>query len=345
MGCDVGEPEPPNPLGPPVRLLALYPSDGEGVDCDTSAAESCGVATNATITLRFDRFLNPATVNRQAIRVFTGDPGGGAALPPFDVAYDPVERVVEFKVPAGYGYAPRALYRLELLVPTDADPAGIRAFDGAPLAAGEVPLSASFFTAQGPGEVRVRPVPSCDEILQEVLANPAAGGCASGECHRGVGNSLGAAPEGLWLDGRANLRTTAIGRVAHETEFGDSAGVPLQNGARFGVQMPIIDPKNPGNSYLLYKLLRQPKNFEPCPEGASSAVCDGLDDPCVSDYPLLPLPEGECLPPSEEERERLREWFVRGDPMPLQRGAERSVRLTGLRAITAFIAGGADCPQ
>jgi hypothetical protein len=110
--------------------------------------------------------------------------------------------------------------------------------------------------------------------------------------------------------------------------------------------MPIIDPKNPANSYLLYKLLRQPKNFEPCTAGASSPLCDGdQDDPCVTNYPLIPLADGECLQPSADESTRLREWFVRGDPMPLQRGLERSVRISGLRAVSAFIAAGADCSE
>jgi hypothetical protein len=324
-------------------LVASYPADGEGVGCDEIAQPDCGVPTNATITLRFDRYLDPATVNRQAIRVFTGGPGSGVGLPPFDVRYDPVERVVEFQMPSGDAYVSHALYRLQLVVPDEPGAAGIRAFDGAPLAEGDVPLRVSFFTAQGPGEVRTRTALSCDEVLEHVLGDPAAGGCSSAECHRGVGSSLGAAPEGLWLDSRANLRQSAIGRVAHETEFGDSAGVTTQKSPRFGVQMPIIDPKNPGNSYLLYKLLRQPKNFEPCPEDASSELCNGLDDPCVSDYPVLPLAEGECLEPSAEESARLREWFVRGDPMPLQRGLPRSVRVSGLRAISDFIAAGADC--
>jgi hypothetical protein len=306
----------------------------------------CGVATDAAITLRFDRFLDPATVNRQAIRVFTGDPSGGASLPPFSVAYDPVERVVQFKIPSGNAFVSHTLYRLELVVPVEPGDAGIRAFDGAPLAEGAVPLSASFFTAQGPAGSTPPTPPTCDDILEEVFRDPTTGGCSSAECHRGVGNSIGAAPEGLWLDGRANLRTSAIGRVAHETELGDFAGIPTQNNLRFGVQMPIIDPKNPANSYLLYKLLRQPKNFEPCTAGASSPLCDGdQDDPCVTNYPLIPLADGECLQPSADESTRLREWFVRGDPMPLQRGLERSVRISGLRAVSAFIAAGADCSE
>ncbi|MES1188215.1 MAG: hypothetical protein ABUL60_30640, partial [Myxococcales bacterium] len=61
----------------------------------------------------------------------------------------------------------------------------------------------------------------------------------------------------------------------------------------------------------------------------------------------LPLPEGELVTPSSEELERLREWFVRGDPMPRPRGDGRalSVHLQGLRAVARFIAAGARCPE
>ena len=81
----------------------------------------------------------------------------------------------------------------------------------------------------------------------------------------------------------------------------------LRNPSRFGVQMPRIDPGSPGNSYLMYKLLRSPKNFE----------LTGNSDVCVTAH-RVPLPDGQCLPPSEAESARLREWFVRGQPMPLK---------------------------
>ena len=327
-----------------MRLLDLYPQDGEGVPCGVAGPDDCGVATNATLTLRFDRFLNPASVNRQAIRVFTGDPGESPAVP-FDVAYDPVERVVQFRMPSGYGFQPRALYQIELVVAEAEGDYGIRAFDGAPLGGGDVPLHTSFLTSRVTEALVEDSAPSCAEIVSEVLTHPRLGNCASSECHRSVGNALGAAPEALWLDGRANLENTAINHVAHETELGDAAGVPLKHSPRFGVQMPIIDPKNPGNSYLLYKLLRKPANFEACPPDVTSTVCAAPADKFFSGYSRLPLPEGVSLEPSPEESERLREWFVRGEPMPYPRGQARSVSLQGLRAISAFIAAGADCTQ
>lgn len=340
----MGTPEPARAAGPDVRLVGIYPADGQGVECVESAADDCGVPTNATLTLRFDRFLNPATVNRQAIQVFTGDPARSPAIP-FDVVYDPVERVARFHMPGGYGFMPRTLYQLRLLAPKPGDELGIRAFDGAPLAEGELPLEVSFYTSNAPVAQPVGTAPTCHDIVTQVLDFPRLGNCASQECHAATNNALGAAPAGLWLDGRYNLRVTAVGRVARGTELGDASGVPLQNAPRFGVQMPLIDPKNPGNSYLLYKLLRLEKNFDPCPPDTPSSVCDLPADPGVSAYPELPLGEGESLVPSAQESERLREWFVRGEPMPLQRGGARSVSLQGLRAISAFIAAGADCTQ
>jgi hypothetical protein len=341
----VAEPEPPPAAGPPVRLLAIYPADGDGQSCAPNDAPECGVPINASLTLRFDRFLDPASVNRQAIRVFTGDPAHSAAIP-FDVHYDPIERVVEYRMPRGYAFVARAVYQIELVVPETADDFGIRAFDGALLAPGDVPLAMSFQTAEVSEQLPVEVAPTCDEIVYQVLKYERLGNCASQHCHSSEADEL-LAPVGLWLDGKNNLRITAIGRVAHETEFGDSAGVALQDSPRFGVQMPLIDPQNPGNSYLLYKLIRHPNNFDSCREGNLSTVCLSPADPSVSLYPKVPLPEGDSLVPSRAESERLREWFVRGDPMPLpQDGVEPvGVSLQGLRAISSFIAAGASCGE
>jgi hypothetical protein len=289
--------------------------------------------------------LNPASVNRQAIRVFTGDPEQSPSIP-FDVHYDPLERVVEFRMPSGYSFVPSALYEIQLVVPATADDFGIRAFDGAPLGAGDVPLELSFVTSRVAEELPVSPVPTCEQIVQDVLVDAELNsGCASSTCHHSGPHMLGGAPEGLWLDGRQNLRITAIGRVAHQTELGDSSGVPLQDSPRFGVQMPLIDPKNPGNSFLLYKLIRNPKNFEPCLDPELSPVCATSADPGVSVYDKLPLAESESILPTADESARLREWFVRGEAMPFPRGDFRGVTLQGLRAISAFIAAGADCSE
>jgi hypothetical protein len=327
-----------------VHVIAAFPADGCGVGPDPDCS---AVPTNATLTFRFDRFLNPGTVNRQAIHVYTGDPDTSPGYP-FEVAYDPVERVVEYRMPSGYAFAPHTLYRMELLVPDKAEAFGIRAFDGAPLGeTDDLPLQSSFFTADDPVELVPDPSVSCADVVGQVFSDKLAD-CARGQCHRSFGNKLGDmdlldAPYGLWLDSRANLAVSAIGRIAHETELGDaSGGIPTAKGARFGVRMALIDPSNPGGSYLLYKLLRNPKNFGPCTVTGKNPPSPFCNDDLVgvSTHQFLPLADGQSIEPSADEQDRLREWFVRGEPMPL---IGEGLGLAGLRAVSQFIAAGADC--
>jgi hypothetical protein len=328
-----------------VHLLGIYPKDG----CGVGDSPDCTVPTNVTLTLRFDRFLNPATVNRQAIRLYTGAPKVAIGAPPFEVSYDPIERVVEYRTPPGYALVPHVLYQLELVVPEGPDDFGIRAFDGAPLAESDIPLHGSFFTSDESVDMPSEPSPSCADILGK--GSSVFSTCTGAECHQQGGNAVGGlavgdAPYGLWLDSARHFTLTAVDRVARETETGDqSGGAPTPRGPRFGVQMALVDPRNPGGSYLMYKLLRNPSNFEPCPTGSSLAVCAQEADPAVSAHAGLPLPAGELITPPPAELTRLQEWFVRGAPMPRPRGDERplSVHLQGLRAVSRFIAAGASC--
>jgi hypothetical protein len=333
-----------------VHLVGIYPSNG----CGVGREPDCTVPVNATITLRFDRFLNPATVNRQAIQVYTGDPMVASTIP-FDVDYDPIERVVEYRMPSGYRFAKNALYQLVLVQPEGEDVFGIRAFDGAPLREDELPLHGSFFTSDQEAEVPAEEAPpGCRDIVDQVFKR--LGSCAGSECHNHEANAvlgskgrdlLGGAPHGLWLDSPGAVRVSAIGRVARQTETGDeSGGISELSGPRFGVRMALIEPKNPGSSYLLYKLLRKPDNYEPC-EGREPEICRDAAGTDETSHVLLPFERGQSVIPSPEELDRLREWFVRGSPMPLadSQQAVGSVSLQGLRALSRFIAAGADCPD
>ena len=328
-----------------MHLVGAFPSDGCGVGADPD----CTLPTNATLTFRFDRFLNPTTVSRQALRVYAGDPQTGVGPPTFEVAYDPVERVVEYRVKAGDGFAPHTLYQLELLVPEADDDFGIRAFDGAPLAEAELPLRTAFFTGDAAAVVPPEVVPTCADVVANVFRND----CAGSQCHQRVGHSfqdadgravdLGAAPYGLWLDSPANITDSALNKVAHETEVGDrSGGAPQTNGARFGSRMALVEPRIPGGSYLMFKLLLGPDNY--CPKFSKSGACVGEG---VSTHAALPLSEGQSIAPPQAELDRLREWFVRGVPMPraLADGTQRTLTLDELRAVSSFIASGADCAQ
>jgi hypothetical protein len=344
-GCDLERPE-VRAVGPDVHVVDMFPGDG----CGSGVREGCAVPTNATITLRVDRFLDPSTVNRQAITVYTGDPATGSPFT-YQVVYDPVERVVEFRLGESPLYLPHTLYQFELEVPKAAGDYGIRAFDGAPLAPGDVPLRGSFLTSDEPTVVAPpESAPTCDVIVSDVFRK--LGQCAGSECHRrgdnqalGSGEDLGDAPHQLYLDSPGNFALSAIGRVARQTELGDvSGGVPAARSPRFGVGMALVTPRSPGASYLLYKALLAPENYEACSDETDSELCQ-LPGPCQSSHAALPLREGQCLEPPEEELDRLREWFVRGSPMPRanSRGERGSVRLQGLRALSAFIAAGASC--
>jgi hypothetical protein len=329
-----------------VHLVAANPRDGAGTDCELGV-EKCGVPTNGTLQFRFDRFLDPGTANRQALRVYSGDPDTSGGYP-FDVTYDPVERVVQYHMPLGYAYEPNTLYSYELFVADESEDAGIRAFDGAPLEEQDVPLKGSFFTATAPVDLPVETVPTCAEIVKEIFGS-SPGDCSSAKCHSSADAEQGA-PHGLWLDGRANFRVTAVDRVARQTEVGDrSGGPPLEHPARFGVRMPLVDSnKSPGNSYLLYKLLLGRGAYEACRFDAASSkssFCRSPADVCESAYPSLPFAGRDCIAPPDAELERLREWFVRGEAMPIARPIERSVGLQQVRAIASFISAGADCSE
>jgi len=304
-----------------------------------SAPADCGVHIGSSITLRFDRYLRASTAVRQSISVYTGDPSNGIGL--LRPEYDVVERVLVYRITQFL--EPGTLYTVEVLSSDSPTGLGFQAFDGAPLEGGEVPLKFNFFTQRNRDwlpQLPVEPVPSCERVL-EIFANA---GCAAGGCHGGNTPSTG-----LLLDRAEAFVETALNRVARQTELGAAVGVPLQDPARFGLQMPIIDPGQPANSYLLYKLLR----------GEFSHWL-GPDDPgrCSSRYSVGLGPD--CVPPPADELTRLREWFVRGAPMPPPddtpppsgHGGEASTGASEgfvfrpeLREIQRFIAGGARCEQ
>jgi len=321
-GCDQGPRDLAPARGPELHLVASYPSDGEGLDCQPSSAD-CGVPTNAPIELRFDRYLDPSTAVRQAMAVYSGSEDNAVFLEP---EYDVVERVVRYRHFSGLTFTPGVLYTVELIVPSQDHPDGFRAFDGAPIAEGEAPLRFNFRTRENAGpQPSPSPTPGCRDML-DLFARPTSTGamCSGSGCHRPP------APMGLDLSSGRGLATTAIGAVAHEAATGPRPDTPLEDPPRVGVQMPVVDPGRPGNSYLIYKLIRNTDNFS-APAG-----------PCATNYQVL-LPKGQCLPPSPAESTRLREWFVTGQPMPLARtsAAHPHLEQADLRAIQSWIAAGA----
>lgn len=301
-----------------MRLVASQPAANEGTECTTDDPPECGVPINTDIILRFDRYLRPASAVRQSIEIFTGSTSNwaGVLLPEYDV----VERVVVYRLTQAL--EPGTLYTIRLRSPDEESRFGFQAFDGAPLAEGEAPLTFNFFTRRSrslePG-IPLEASPSCERIAE--LFREA--GCASSACHSGT-----APPMGLEL-GSVQSVAGAVGQVARQTELGASVGRPLRNPDRFGLQMPLMDPGQPANSYLLYKLLLSER---------SHWLAHDEPDLCNSRYqvPLGPT----CIPPQASELVRLREWAILGDPMP---PAGTALFRPDLRELQRFIAAGANC--
>jgi len=242
---------------------------------------------------------------------------GNTLLAELSPRYDPASRSVNYAFPEGFLLEPHVLYTVVLPIYTEEAPYGFRAFDGAALE-GTEPLQFVFFTGSGSSSLPPpEPItPSCDEIQQFFEAD-----CAS--CH-GDRASEPAPRMGLSLAGWDAIRATAIGKVAHETDVADTTGVTNQAAPRFGVNMPIIDPERPDNSYLLYKLLLNEEAYLPSDE-----------DDC--------LPPVVCEAPDPAELQRLRAWFLRGSAMPASPGPI-PVRHAEVAMLETFIEAGAPCP-
>ena len=206
------------------------------------------------------------------------------------------------------------VYQVEITLPEkDPNGFGLRAFDGVPLEKGRVPLKWTFRTSRVARQASPAPPPvTCDDAVR-LLAR---GGCA--RCHTGKSDS----PYGLALDSARGLADTAIGRPAHEASTWAIPGSTLDEPPRFGTGMSLIDPGDPGTSYLFYKLLENPGNFGP-------------DGSCTTAYSVA-LPPGQCPLASAEERARLADWFVAGDPMPPGHAALPG-GMSDLRALASFI--------
>lgn len=139
--------------------------------------------------------------------------------------------------------------------------------------------------------------------------------CGSGACHGGERAA------GLSLDDEAGI-ASAVGRVANQTQTGELAWQAEQSPSSLGRAMPIIDPGNPGNSYLLYKVL-----LNRSIPAAALAPADELErlrgtvvvgNPMpIEQYPDDPsTPEHEGSGLSIEELDLVRRWIAAGAPTP-----------------------------
>lgn len=311
-GCDVGpraEFE-----APAVHVLETRPADGDGVECADSDPD-CGVPRRPRLAVRYDRPLWPEQDRFQEIRVHTGP----ASVRIASARYDVLDRTLSYEL--GPRLRPRSLYRVELA--DSAEGLAPRAFDGGELEPGSVPLEFGFLT-QGDGaapepDVVDVPVPSCDRIAALLDRH-------CGACHGAQSPAMG-----LTLNTPAGLRSTAIQRVALQTETGGDSGVPSSHPPRFGTAMPVIEPGKAAGSYLVYKLLSFAATIAPC----RAEECTEFEDQPGA---------GACEAWPQLERERLRDWFVRGNAMPPAQSDQPPLDCASLRALIRFIDDGARCP-
>jgi len=126
------------------------------------------------------------------------------------------------------------------------------------------------------------------------------------------------------LSDAASISSTAVRVVARQTMTGLVVSTVTTTPIRFGDDMPRVDPGNAGNSYLVYKLLVNLGNH---PSGGEDSPAD---DPWLAG---LSSPG----PASADEISRLRNWFVRGEPMP----PNGSLATVEMRAIVRWILRGA----
>jgi len=122
----------------------------------------------------------------------------------------------------------------------------------------------------------------------------------------------------------AGLALTAVGRVAHETEQGGAAQHVSDHPRRFGVSMAVVAPGDPGQSYLLYKLLSSSR-FPLDPSDPSDAIASGEADRLrLSVVTGLSMPaksvasESLAANPANwfVETERISQWIAAGAQLP-----------------------------
>jgi hypothetical protein len=339
--CDVGEPE-INHVSrgfdrPPVAVIGAsvttsYTGEGRPVRAGLSDGGTLmGAVSNPSVKLFFSRWLLPHKVTRQSICIHptttTVASSGQCPQQAFaEPAYDPTDRSVTYRLPAGTHLALDTQYRVSVFKTESIDPEsegenGFYAFDGAAIdkdyafdfvteaaeSADEERLPSpdaycaaiDCFAACAAGDTLCEDncAPTCideDCYQQGSFLNEGAlfGTCAFGYCHApDFGNTLAIAM-GLDLSTRTAIEQTAVNQTAHQTQQGQLSSVGDQSPQRFGRAMPLVDPGNPGNSYIMYKVLSNPLN-QPRPGGQLDA---GL---------ALSI-------------DRIRDGFVVGLPMPAQ---------------------------
>lgn len=200
------------------------------------------------------------------------------------IAYDPVARIVTITPLSDPGQAlvSGQTYDLVILAPQNAaDVNGLRAIDGATMPKSPRVLAFSV-TDPTPTAQPTVAIDFCRDIYPITSLK-----CAVSICHGpGVNGNIPAA--GLLLNPPSGIPATAVGRVAQGSNTGPQslASTPT---LLFGEDTPIIDATgnsagNPGNSWLMYKVLLAVPSPEPEDAGTPDATTSeeaGLPDATV----------------------------------------------------------------
>ncbi len=348
--CDQGPAHVQQTWGPPVSLVAANVGPKQSLPAD------------GTIQLAFDRLLLPTTAVRQSFILLDANQN---ALEPI-VTYDPVTRVVSLSNPNAGGGAwlnPGQPYSVFLgIAKLGDDESGLRAIDGAPLSASSAGQLGFLVSAATGLVVSDSKTNFCNDVLPIFAAR-----CSAGQCHGAPTTQLPSErfPDGetqpaagLLLETSAGVQATAISRVAQGSNTGPSSGIGEAPGPHFGIDMPIVDPGNPSNSWLMYKLLLavpQPDSLEANVDGGGSGIlintsCAGAPAPVIQ-----PPPNTQYALISDEERARLSDYVLgKQMPYPPDLGApansvdneQQNLTMPELERVRAWIAAGAvvsDC--
>lgn len=294
---------------------------------------------DGVIQIAFDRYLLPSTVVRQSIVLTDANDQPVTQDKAPLVTYDPVARTVTLARSGEKWLDEGQPYKLHFLVPPDddADDRGLRAIDRATLDPNQQREFAFYVGPKSAAPIAEPNVSFCADVLPIFTLK-----CSSGSCHGG----RGAAPaSGLVLDSSAGVERTALNRVAQGANTSGRAGEPEAAGKVFGVNMALIKPFSPGESWLLYKieLARPPvvdagatpniacsaapgapANPPPAPDYVPLApaliVADEIERSILNDYVLgreMPYPVAQVRATTEQpltfqEREKIRLWIAKG---------------------------------
>jgi len=259
---------------------------------------------DGAVQIAFDRYLLPSTVNRQSVSIVDGaNKPLQPELAPI-ILYDPIARTVTLAPPRQPWLTEGQPYKVIIGIPKgDADTGGLRAIDRATVDPAQK-RDYAFFVGPKANKPIEPSVSFCRDVLPIFYAK-----CSTTPTCHVTGKSAAAS---LGLDTSVGVGSTALNRVAQGANRGARSSLVTSSEPHFGVDMPLIDPGSPGNSWLLYKidLARLPVTQQTSP-----VVCtNGLTE-APTTFAFSPLATNAQRSADEIERSILSD-YVLGREMP-----------------------------